>query len=32
MKRYITTTVGRYKGRALAWDVVNEAITDGNPY
>lgn len=32
MKRYIKTTVGRYKGRVLAWDVVNEAITDRSPY
>ena len=32
MKRYIHTTVGRYKGQAFAWDVVNEAINDRPPY
>lgn len=32
MRRYIKATVGRYRGRALAWDVVNEAITDRAPY
>jgi endo-1,4-beta-xylanase len=26
---HITTTVGRYRGRIRAWDVVNEAIDDG---
>lgn len=31
-KRYIKSTVGRYKGRVLAWDVVNEAIEDRAPY
>lgn len=29
MKEYITTVVGRYKGRVASWDVVNESITDG---
>jgi endo-1,4-beta-xylanase len=25
---YIAAVVGRYKGRAVAWDVVNEQVTD----
>jgi endo-1,4-beta-xylanase len=25
---YVTTVVGRYKGRAVAWDVVNEAVAE----
>ena len=28
---HITTVVGHTKGRAHSWDVVNEAIDDGNP-
>ena len=32
MENYIKTTLGRYKGKAFAWDVVNEAITDRSPY
>src|SRR5688572_11164208 len=28
LKTHIHTLVGRYKGRILGWDVVNEAITD----
>lgn len=32
MKRYIKAAVGRYRGRAFAWDVVNEAITNDAPY
>jgi endo-1,4-beta-xylanase len=27
---YITTVVTRYKGKVKSWDVVNEAIDDGN--
>ena len=27
---YIKTTVTRYKGKVRSWDVVNEAIQDGN--
>jgi endo-1,4-beta-xylanase len=29
MRDHIHTVVGRYKGRIHAWDVVNEAISDG---
>jgi GH35 family endo-1,4-beta-xylanase len=28
LHQHITTTVGRYRGRVRAWDVVNEAIAD----
>jgi len=28
LKDHIMTVVGRYKGRVLGWDVVNEAISD----
>ncbi len=28
-KSHISTVVGRYKGRVIGWDVVNEAINDG---
>jgi endo-1,4-beta-xylanase len=30
MHEHIETLVGRYKGRVWAWDVVNEAIDEGN--
>jgi endo-1,4-beta-xylanase len=29
LKNHILTVVGRYKGRVIGWDVVNEAINDG---
>src|SRR5262245_24622725 len=29
MREHIWMVVGRYRGRILAWDVVNEAIDDG---
>ncbi|MCX8157378.1 MAG: endo-1,4-beta-xylanase [Verrucomicrobiae bacterium] len=28
LKKHIQTVVGRYKGRIIGWDVVNEAISD----
>jgi len=31
LEDHIRTTVGRYRGRVFAWDVVNEAIADGRP-
>jgi len=32
IKNHIFTIVGRYKGRILGWDVVNEAIEDDGSY
>lgn len=32
MKDHITTLVGRYKGRVLGWDVVNECIEDDGSF
>jgi endo-1,4-beta-xylanase len=32
MRQHIATVVGRYQGRISAWDVVNEALDDGEDY
>jgi len=32
MRQHISTVVGRYKGRVLGWDVVNEAFEDNGSY
>ncbi|QDV35010.1 endo-1,4-beta-xylanase [Tautonia plasticadhaerens] len=32
MKDHIRTVVSRYRGRVASWDVVNEALDDGEPY
>lgn len=35
LRDYIYAVVGRYKGKVFAWDVINEAVADGetqNPY
>lgn len=31
MRDHIHSVVGRYKGKAKGWDVVNEALADGGP-
>jgi endo-1,4-beta-xylanase len=28
LREHVTTVVGRYRGRIVAWDVVNEAVAD----
>lgn len=32
MKTHIETVAGRYRGRIAMWDVVNEALDDGDAY
>lgn len=32
MEQHIRTVVGRYRGRIAAWDVVNEALDDGDAF
>lgn len=32
MREHIATVAGRYKGKVVSWDVVNEAIDDGKGY
>lgn len=32
LRTHIHTVVGRYRGRVRGWDVVNEAISDSQPY
>lgn len=30
LKEHVDSVVGHYKGKVIAWDVVNEALSDGN--
>lgn len=32
LENHVTTVLKYYKGKAVAWDVVNEAISDAAPY
>jgi endo-1,4-beta-xylanase len=32
MRTHIRTVVSRYRGKIASWDVVNEALDDGEPY
>ena len=32
MRTHIRTVVARYRGKIASWDVVNEALDDGEPY
>ncbi|HVR37384.1 MAG TPA: endo-1,4-beta-xylanase [Methylomirabilota bacterium] len=32
MRHHIETVAGRFRGRIATWDVVNEALDDGEPY
>ncbi len=32
MRTHIKTVVGRYRGKVASWDVVNEALEDGDVY
>lgn len=32
METHIRTVVSRYRGKIASWDVVNEALDDGEPY
>lgn len=32
LRAHINTVVGRYRGQVHGWDVVNEALDDGEPY
>jgi endo-1,4-beta-xylanase len=32
MRTHIKAVVGRYRGKVVSWDVVNEVLDDGEPY